>query len=448
MKGISLFSSGGIGDLAFKANKIDIVVANELLEMRSRLHKRNFPHTKIIIGDIWKKKEEIIRVTREALNGETLDFVFATPPCQGMSKNGQGKLLQGIREGKKTAIDSRNRLIIPTVEIILALKPRIVFLENVPEMLCTIINDETDTFVNIIDYIKKSLEPEYIGKAEVINFADYGVPQRRQRLITVFTKDDSLNKYFNTVKTFMPPKTHSIDGRYGLKKWVTLRDKISGLPPLDGKNKESANSGILYHRVPVLDPKKYIWISHTPPEKSAFDNQCINPNCLYQSNRRHGAKQNEHGINKFNTDTPLYCQNCGALLPRPYTINKDGSLRIMSGYTSAYKRMSWDLPASTLTTNLSYPSSDHKIHPEQNRVLSLYEAFILHTLDKFEFTWEIEENTPANDTLITEVIGESVPPFGIYLLVKHLIDYSKKREIIVIKPNKPTQHEAQLRLPY
>jgi DNA (cytosine-5)-methyltransferase 1 len=48
------------------------------------------------------------------LSGVELDILFATPPCQGMSKNGRGKLLQGIREGKKPSLDSRNRLIIPT----------------------------------------------------------------------------------------------------------------------------------------------------------------------------------------------------------------------------------------------------------------------------------------------------------------------------------------------
>ncbi len=68
------------------------------------------------------------------MNDEELDIFFATPPCQGMSKNGRGKLLQGVRAGRKPSLDARNRLIIPTLEIARALKPRLVVFENVPEM--------------------------------------------------------------------------------------------------------------------------------------------------------------------------------------------------------------------------------------------------------------------------------------------------------------------------
>jgi DNA (cytosine-5)-methyltransferase 1 len=108
-------------------------------------------------------------------------------------------------------------------------------------------------------------------------------------------------------------------------------------------------------------------------------------------------------------------------MPRPYTVNKDGSKRIMAGYTSAYKRMSWDLPSPTLTTNLCYPSSDHKLHPEQNRVLSLHEAFLLHTLNQFDYEWVFDDGKTAPDTVITEVIGESIPPLGIYTVLENLL---------------------------
>lgn len=420
MKSVSLFSSGGIADLALEKLGIEVLVANELLEERARLYQSNFPNSKMLPGDIRELKDEIIRVAREKLGDAELDFLMATPPCQGMSKNGQGKLLKGIREGSKPKIDFRNRLILPTLDIVVALQPRTVIFENVPEMMNTIIDDENGEYVNIIDHIKKRLTG-YIGKAEVVNFADYGVPQRRQRLITIFTKDKELQRYFEQYETFLPPKTHSKSGELGLKKWVSLRDVISDLPKLDAKEEKTATSKIPFHRVPVLDPKKYIWISNTPPEKGAFDNQCINPECLYQENPTHGATRDSNGINSANKSTPLYCLKCGQLLPRPYTKTKDG-IQLMSGYTSAYKRMSWNLPASALTTNLSYPSSDHKVHPDQHRVLSLYEAFKLHTIDLFPYRWEFENGEVARDTLIAEIIGESVPPFGVLSIVRHLVE--------------------------
>lgn len=427
MKAITLFSSAGIGDLAIKASGIDILVANELLEDRVSLHRRNFPDTKMIDGDIWSKKDEIIETTQELLDGEELDFLFATPPCQGMSKNGQGKLLSGIRNGTKPKFDARNQLIMPTLDIAVALQPKIILFENVPEMENTLILDEQENPMNLIEYIRRRLGPEYVGKAEVVQFADLGIPQRRSRLITIFSRLEHIQDYLYSHDTLIPPRTHAKNPPHGLLSWVTVRDTIGKLPALDSKNKETATSKIPFHKVPVLDEKKYWWIENTPPERGAFDNQCINADCGYQFNAVHGATRNEAGINRANKTTPLYCEKCGSLLPRPSTKDKEtNELRIMAGYTSAYKRMAWDLPSSTLTTNLSFPCSDQKVHPEQNRVLSLYEAFSLHTLDEFSYIWEHADKKPARDSTIREVIGESIPPKAIFVIVQHLLGCLRK----------------------
>ena len=86
-----------------------------------------------------------------------------------------------IREGRRPKEDPRNRLIIPTLNIIKALMPEWILFENVPEMQHTIIRTENDEYVNIIEYVKKEL-PEYVGKAEVVNCADYGIPQKEKDL--------------------------------------------------------------------------------------------------------------------------------------------------------------------------------------------------------------------------------------------------------------------------
>jgi DNA (cytosine-5)-methyltransferase 1 len=399
MRAISLFASGGIGDLALKRAAIDIILTNELLPDRVSVYSRNFPESVVL---------------------NELDILLATPPCQGMSKNGQGILLKNIREGKRPQIDVRNRLIIPTIEIVKKLQPKIVIFENVPEMANTWINDEEGKYINIIDFIERELSPQYSGKAEVVEFAEYGVPQRRKRLITVFSRIESFKEHLEKYGTFMPQRTHSSNPGLYQKKWVTVRDIIGSLPPLDGKNKDSATSSIAYHDVPVLDPKKYEWISSTPPEKGAFDNQCKNPKCLYDKNPVHGSAKNREGINRANNETPLYCEKCGSILPRPYTV-KNGEYKIMAGFTSAYKRMKWDMPSPTLTTNLCYPSSDHKLHPSQNRVLSLHEAFKLHTLDQFGYIWEHSDGKPAANTLIRDIIGESIPPLGLFVIIQHIL---------------------------
>jgi len=89
---ISLFSSSGIGDLGLKANGIKTVIANELLAERMKLFQNNYPDAKCFLGDIWELQEDIIEYYK-ANYDEAPFMILATPPCQGMSSNGMGKML-------------------------------------------------------------------------------------------------------------------------------------------------------------------------------------------------------------------------------------------------------------------------------------------------------------------------------------------------------------------
>lgn len=416
---VSLFTSGGLGDLALRKAGFDILVSNELQHERHAVFAQNFPATTCITGDIWQQIGKIMEATIRRLRGEELDLLYATPPCQGMSKNGRGKLLTAIRAGNKPPLDERNRLIIPTIELAKRLRPQIILLENVPEMADTVIVDERGEALLIIDYVKRELGNDYVGAGEVVEFADYGVPQRRQRLISVFARAHTLREWFSNVGTLLPEKTHSEMDCDGKKRWVSVRSTIADLPALDARDLDSAKSPLPFHRVPVLDAMKHWWVSNTPPTCGAFDNQCVE--CGFQGNQIHVARRNEHGINRTSKDTPVHCQKCGALLPRP-SVERDGRRTLMSGFTSAYKRMAYDKPASALTRNLSYACSDNKLHPEQNRVLSLYEAFRIHTLDQFAYAWERADGKPVSDKTIREIIGESIPPAGFFAIVRHLVD--------------------------
>lgn len=418
MTSISLFCSGGIGDLAAREAGIKVLVSNELLHDRCEVFKKNYPEADLIEGDIWSNQNRIIETTKKRLEGRTLDFVLATPPCQGMSSNGMGKLLNGIRSGKKGKWDDRNRLIIPTMNIIEALHPYSVLFENVPGMEKTVIQLDNGEIVNIIDYIRKRLGSEYLGTCEVVEFADYGVPEKRQRLITIFSRIPYAKDFFKSTGSFMPPKTHSANGQGGKKPYITVNDVIADFPPLDAKNKDLATSSIPFHRVPLLDKEKYYWVSNTPPGCGAFDNQCTH--CGFQGNPVHGTAR-INGINRHKTDTPIRCIKCGELLPRPW-VYKNGEYRIMSGFTSAYKRMDGNQPASALTCNLSYACSDHKIHPTQNRVLSLYEAFHIHTISDFPYVWERADGLKITDATVRDIIGESIPPRGLLVIIRHFIE--------------------------
>ena len=422
-KAISLFCSSGIGDLGLKANGVDTVVACELLRERMGLFLNNYPEAKGFCGDIWELKEQIIDYYKSTYK-ESPFILIATPPCQGMSSNGMGTILNNLKKGIRPQFDPRNKLIIPAVEIVKALKPEWVIFENVPNMINTIIEDG-ENVINIIEYIKKELFDEYVGKPVVVDVADYGVPQHRNRLITILTRNEKGIKEFSDKGRLIPMPTHSEHGSPFVSKWLTLRDVIGKLAPISSRAGDNVDPNNPLHKVPILDDAKLTWVKHTPERQTAMNNQCINPSCLYQGNRLHGTKHNSEGVNKANTDTPLYCEKCGSLLPRPYTVDKKtGEQRIMKAFTSADKRMAWDVPASTLTQNFQYACSDNKLHPTQDRVLSLYEGLVIQTIADYPYSFVINGKM-VNDGLIRDTIGESVPPRLTDVIVKHIIEISQ-----------------------
>jgi len=338
-----------------------------------------------------------------------------------MSKNGRGKLLNAVRQGLKPEMDPRNQLVLHALTVARALRPRLLVFENVPEMQDTLILDRQGHVKGILEVVAEELGPAYAGGWEVVEFADYGVPQRRQRLITVFSTEPWAHDAAKRSRSMLPPRSHAQVPTLFRRPWVPVSQALAGIPPLDAKSRETAEfPGIPFHRVPVLDEDKYFWVSNTPPGRGAFDNQCVNPACGFTGNPSHVAEHDSEGINRTRKDTPIRCLRCGELLPRPW-VRAGDRFRLMSGFTSAYKRMRGDLPASALTRNLSYACSDQKLHPTENRVLSLHEAFILHTIADFEFKWERADGRRVSDKTIREIIGESIPPRGLYAIFKHLV---------------------------
>lgn len=416
---LSLFSSAGIGELGVKASGMKILLSNELLKNRCLLYEHNFPETKSLCGNIWDLQDDIVG-NWESFGVGSPFLVYATPPCQGMSFNSVGKRLQEIREGRKPKDDPRNRLIIPTIQIVKRLKPEWVLLENVKEMLNTIIPIEDGVYKNIIDYITEELAPEYEGKAEVVNCADYGIPQTRVRLITIFTRNRNAISYLHEHGSFLPQRTHSENGKDGKLKWVTLKDAIGDLPPLSAEEGKNIDGSIKLHSVPVMKKEKFWWVQNTPANETAYNNQCVS--CGYKGNPRHGMFF-EDGRHISKKDTPIYCVKCGALLPRPTMIDRvTGERRRIKGFDSAYKRMSWDDPAPTLTQLFQAEASDKKIHPSQNRTLSIYEALRIQTISDYDYDFSIN-GEPVSMNGCCQVIGESVPPRLIELICKRILSF-------------------------
>jgi len=175
LKGISLFANVGIAETYIKNHAIDIVVANELLENRANFHHELYPECEIVQGDI--TDNTVYNTVLKKAKKQKCDFLIATPPCQGMSI-----------AGKMAENDPRNSLIKYVIEMVKALEPKHVMIENVQGVLKTYIS-VSGVKTKITKYIEDELTPlGYFINPTVVDAADYGTPQHRKRAIFLISK--------------------------------------------------------------------------------------------------------------------------------------------------------------------------------------------------------------------------------------------------------------------
>lgn len=160
---VSLFSSFGLGDLGVQAAGGQIVAMAECEHDRCELLRHNFPDALIVEGDLRETKDEVVRRVRETLGNEELFLVVATPPCQGHSSNGKGRINKAVREGKREERDPRNELVLPVLDVIRHLRPLYVVIENVVGMRTTYIPYRGKPRL-ILDVIAEELGSDYVGK--------------------------------------------------------------------------------------------------------------------------------------------------------------------------------------------------------------------------------------------------------------------------------------------
>lgn len=240
MRGCSLFTGAGIAETFLHDIGLNIVVANELKKDRANLYSYTRKNTKMICGDIQNKKifDEIIR------HSGKIDFLLASPPCQGMSIAGKNRTLKEIRE------DERNHLIQQAIKFIKIKKPNYSMIENVPSVLKLEIMHKGKLY-NLVDLLKHLFGKEYNVEAKVLDASDYGVPQTRKRAII---------KLFKKGLEWAWPKK---------EKKINVKKAIGHLPSLEPGEK----SNFPWHFArPHLD-RHIIWMKNTPTGKSAFENK-------------------------------------------------------------------------------------------------------------------------------------------------------------------------------
>lgn len=371
LKGVSLFANVGIAETYLKEVGIDIVVANELLEQRANFYRHLYPTTDMIVGDI--TKEDTFNTIVKKCTDQKVDFLIATPPCQGMSL-----------AGKMDNADPRNSLIYYAVKAIKAIKPKYILIENVPQQLKTTVL-YNGNMIPIPQYLREELCSEYnFAKSSLICAKDFDVPQMRKRNITLLSRKDMPYVWE------LPSEPH---------KEITLKEAIGDLPPLDPMLREGIDETLRIFpdfnkkREEALKVSKW----HYPPTHSK-----------------------KHILNLIHTPS-----GCSAIENKIYYPKKDNGQRV-NGHYNTYRRFDWNKPARTITQNSGVISSLCCVHPGREifddgnentriysdpRCLSIYELLIVTSLPK---NWNIPDW--ADERLIRSVIGEGIPP----MLIKNI----------------------------
>lgn len=245
MKGLSLFSSAGVGETYLSQIGLDIIVANELIPRRANLHSALYPECKTVCGDI--TKSEVFNEIIESAKG--IEFLLASPPCQGMS-------IAGKNRHQDTMIqDSRNFLINYVFDAIDKLSPKYVMIENVKQLL-TIQLPYKGKLYTVIEILKLRFGKKYEIDGRAVDAADYGVPQTRVRaIIKMYPK--------GTTWGWGVPCDHK----------VTVNDAIGHLPSLEA----GEDSGIKWHFARPHTANNILCMKHTPTGCSAFSNPVYYP---------------------------------------------------------------------------------------------------------------------------------------------------------------------------
>lgn len=323
----------------------------------------NHPAAKIQCGKI----ESVSPAEMLATAGvERIDVIVGGPPCQGFSS---------LRPGRGESLDDpRNSLYKQYLKYVRELRPRVILMENVVGILSAGDGALVDEMLNSFRRLGYSVD------WRILNAANFGVPQKRERFFLVGTRKSLGDK----VLPIFPAPQHWFKGKVigtrrkdncvvnlssGLPP-VTVRDAISDLPSLTSGEAKSS-----YRARPQTD---------------------------YQAERRGKglAKLTLHEAASHNEKMLNVIRHSGTNI---HALPKG---MVSSGYSSCYSRLAFDEPATTITVKFTSPASSKCIHPVDDRAITPREAARIQSFDD-DFVFA------GSKTEIASQIGNAVPPlFG------------------------------------
>lgn len=163
---IDLFAGAGGLSLGFEQAGFDVVAAAEIDPVHAAVHEFNFPHCASICADASKLSATEIREAAN-LGSRKVDVVFGGAPCQGFSLM-----------GKRALDDPRNRLLLDFVRLTSDLKADYFVFENVKGITIGRHKQLLDELIETFQANGYQVQLPF----RVLNAADFGVPQDRQRL--------------------------------------------------------------------------------------------------------------------------------------------------------------------------------------------------------------------------------------------------------------------------
>jgi len=318
----------GIGGLTYgiKQSGINVVAGIDIDSTCKYAYEENNDSIFINKGIEDVKKEEILSLYPD----NSVKILMGCAPCQPFSNYS----LRYIKKGPK---DGKWKLLYYFADLIRELQPDVISMENVPQLI------KTSVFSDFVECLETM---GYHVNWNVVNCAEYGVPQSRNRLVLLASVFGNIN---------MIDPTHH-EGTY-----VTVENVIANLP----KIKDGETS--------IEDPL------HRASKLSKLNKERI--------------KKSKPGGTWKDWDKSLQ-------LP----CHKKETGR---GYSSVYGRMKWEQPSPTITTQFYGYGNGRFGHPEQDRGLTMREGAILQSFPPdYKF---IDSKHPQTNKQIGVHIGNAVP---------------------------------------
>ena len=369
-------------------------------------------------------------------------IVVGGPPCQAYSRAGRGKL-SSLGADRHHTVDPRGSLYEDFINTAIHLNAQCIVMENVPDSI-------SYGGENIPERVCEKLEEVgYTPGWSILNAADFGVPQVRERVILIAYRSDLDITPAWPEPTHYPVKMagilrHQIKGirkssRYfrephgwddAFSPWVTVNDAISDLPQLRKYSTEQylenwMNAEIPYKTAPA---NKYQLIMragttdwegttahlyrNTPRDFPIFERMKPNDNFLAASQIADDIleeRSTEMGIS-FENNPELF-QNIKKKIVPPYDRTK---------FDDKWLKLDPDCPSRTVVAHLGVDTYSH-IHPFEPRGISIREAARLQSFpDDFQFTGSMGDAYTQ--------IGNAVPPLLAQAIAKVISNQLTKKE--------------------